>query len=194
MSFPAPSCLNGRRQPEKGEITVTTITEQAVATQTYKVYIKASSEAVWDAITSADETERYGYRSRSEDELQAGGAFQGYANEGMRAMGSPEVVVDGEVLEAEAPHLLVQTWSPHFDLATSAEPATRLTWEIDRAGNGVTRLSVTHELDDAPLTAQLVGGFMANTGGGWAMVLSDLKSLLETGEPLTDDGLVDMGC
>jgi hypothetical protein len=35
---------------------------------------------------------------------------------------------------------------------------------------------------------------MANTGGGWAMILSDLKSLLETGEPLTDDGLVDMGC
>ena len=173
---------------------MTTIVEQAVETQTYRVYIKASPEAVWDAITSAEQTERYGYRSRSEYELHPGGAYRGFSNEGMRAMGSPDVVVDGEVLEAEAPHRLVQTWNPYFDPTTTAEPPTRLTWEIDRAANGVTRVSVTHELDDAPLTAQFVGGFMANTGGGWAMILSDLKSLLETGEPLTDDGLVDMGC
>jgi uncharacterized protein YndB with AHSA1/START domain len=171
---------------------VTTNVDQAAATQTYRVYIKAGPEAVWDAITSGDQTERYGYRSRSEYELKPGGTYRGYANDGMRAMGSP-VVVDGEVLEADAPHRLVQTWSANFDPMTAAEPATRLTWEIDRAGDGVTRVSLTHELDDAPLTAQFVGGFMANTGGGWAMILSDLKSLLETGEPLTADGLVDMG-
>jgi uncharacterized protein YndB with AHSA1/START domain len=178
----------------KGEFSVTTMIEQAVETQTYRVYIRGTPEAVWDAITSPDQTERYGYRSRCEYELRPGGAFRAFANDGMRAMGSPDVIIEGEVLEAEEPHLLVQMWDPQFDSTTSAEPATRVTWEIDRAGVGVTRLSLTHELDDAPLTAQLVGGFMQNTGGGWAMILSDLKSLLETGAPLTADGLVDMGC
>jgi hypothetical protein len=67
-----------------------------------------------------------------------------------------------------------------------------VTWGIEPAGAGVTRISLAHELHGAPATAGFVGGLFPGTGGGWAMVLSDLKSLLETGSPLTTDGLVDM--
>jgi uncharacterized protein YndB with AHSA1/START domain len=172
---------------------MTTSTETAVATQAYRVYIKASPEAVWDAITSPEQSRRYGYRSPVEYELRPGGAYRGYANEGMLALGSPEVIVDGEVVEANAPRSLVQTWHARFDPQTASEPPGLLTWDLEPAGDGVTRLSLTHDLDDAPVTAALVGGFVPNAGGGWAMILSDLKSLLETGTPLTPDGLVDMG-
>ena len=61
---------------------------------------------------------------------------------------------------------------------------TRLTWETEDAEGGVTKLTVTHELDGAPTTAALVGGSVPGTGGGWPYVLSDLKTLLETGKPL----------
>jgi uncharacterized protein YndB with AHSA1/START domain len=173
---------------------MTTMIDSTVATQTYRVYIKASPEAVWDAITSPEQSERYGYRAPVEYDLRSGGAYRGLANAGMLAMGAPDVVIDGEVIEVDAPRRLVQTWNPLFDPRITAEVATLLTWEIDEAANGVSKLSVTHELDDAPATAELVGGFVSGAGGGWPMILSDLKSLLETGEPLTPDGRVDMGC
>ena len=172
---------------------MTTITETAVATQGYRVYIKASPEAVWDAITSPEQSRRYGYRSPVEYELRPGGAYRGYANEGMIAMGSPEVIVDGEVVEADAPRSLVQTWHALFDPQTAAEPASLLIWELEEAGDGVTKLSLTHELDDAPATAALSVASSPTRGGGWAMILSDLKTVLETGQPLASDGRVDMG-
>ena len=171
---------------------MTTSIEQTVATQSYKVYVNASPEAIWDAITSPEQSQRYGYRSGVEYELRPGGAYRAFANEGMLAMGSPEVIIEGEVVEADAPRL-VQTWNPLFDPAISAEAVTRLTWEIEEVGDGVTKLSVTHELDGAPATAALVGGLVPGAGGGWAMILSDLKTLLETGKPLTADGRADMG-
>ena len=71
-------------------------------------------------------------------------------------MGAPEVILDGEVIEAEAPHRLVQTWNPLFGPPVTDEPATRITWEIREDGYGGTRLTVTHELDGAPVTAGLV--------------------------------------
>src|SRR6266542_3167935 len=103
----------------------------------------------------------------------------------MLAMGSPDVIIEGEVLEVEAPRRLVQTWNPLFDEQITAEAATRLTFETEDAETeGVTKLTLTHELDGAPTTAVLVSGSMPNTGGGWPFVLSDLKTLLETGKPL----------
>jgi uncharacterized protein YndB with AHSA1/START domain len=174
-------------------VAMTAMTETALTTQVHRVYVKASPEAVWHAITSPEQTARYGYRSRSEYELSSGGAYRGFANEGMIAIGLPEVVVEGEVLEADPPHRLVQTWDPHFEPSIAAEAVTRLTWELEEAADGVTKLSVTHELGGAPATAALVGGFVPGAGGGWDMILSDLKTLLETGEPLTSDGLIDMG-
>jgi uncharacterized protein YndB with AHSA1/START domain len=89
---------------------MSTATETAVTTQVCRVYIKASPEAIWDAITKPEWTERYGYRGRAEYELRPGGSYKGFATADMLAMDTPEVVVDGEVIEAEPPRRLVQTW------------------------------------------------------------------------------------
>jgi uncharacterized protein YndB with AHSA1/START domain len=160
--------------------------ETKVTTQVYRVYIKASPQVVWDAITRPEWTDRYGYGGRAEYDLRPGGAYRGLASEGMRSMGAPEVAVDGEVLECDPPRRLVQTWRMVMDPGLAAEGFTRLTYEIAEGQGGVTRLTVTHELDGAPRLAALVGGEMEETGagGGWSWVLSGLKTLLETGTPL----------
>ena len=164
---------------------MTTITETRVATQAYQVYIKASPEVIWDAITKSAWTQRYGYGGRVDYELDAGGAYRAYATEAMLAIGAPDVIIEGEILEVDQPWRLVQTWNALFDPQITAEAVTRLTWETEGAGGDVTKLTVTHELDGAPMTAALVGGAVPGAGGGWAYILSDLKTLLESGKPLS---------
>jgi uncharacterized protein YndB with AHSA1/START domain len=163
-----------------------TDTDTGVATtQVYRVWIRATPQAIWDAITTTEWSERYGYCTPVEYDLRPGGAFRNLANPGMKQLGAPDVVVDGEVIEADPPRKLVQTWRLLMDPGTAAEPYTRLTWEIAEGEGGVSRLTVTHELAGAPLHATLVAGTdEADGGGGWAWVLSGLKTLLETGESL----------
>ncbi len=165
---------------------MTDVTETAVTTQVYRVYIKATPEAIWDAITKPEWTDRYGYGGRAEFDLRPGGSYRGLASEAMRSMGAPEVAVDGEVLEADPPRKLVQTWRMVMDPEMAAEGYTRLTWEIEPREGGVTRLTVTHDLAGAPKLAVLLAGGLEDTGagGGWSWVLSGLKTLLETGSPL----------
>ena len=168
------------------------ITSQTrTTTQVYRVYIKASPEAIWEAITNPDWTEKYMYASRVDYDLRPGGAFRGYPSEIMRrgasemGFGVPDVVVDGEVIEANPPRRLVQTWRLLMDPALKAEGFTRLTWEIEDSSAGVSKLTVTHDVEGAG-TAALVAGELESTGagGGWNEVLSGLKTLLETGAPL----------
>jgi uncharacterized protein YndB with AHSA1/START domain len=169
---------------------MTTETETMVTTQVYRVYIKASPQAVWDAITKPEWTERYGYGSRVEYDLRPGGRYRAFSTEQMKAaraeMGggpTPDVIVDGEVIEANPPHRLVQTWRMLMDPGTTAEGFTRLTYEVVETRPGVSKLTLTHELEGAPRLATFVGGDMESigAGGGWAEALSDLKTLLETG-------------
>ena len=99
----------------------------------------------------------------------------------------PDVAVDGEVVEAVPPRKLVQTFRMLMaDEATKAEGFTRLTWQIEEMTPGVSKLTVTHELEGAPRLAALMRGDQEpeGAGGGWAEVLSDLKTLLETGHGL----------
>ncbi len=163
---------------------MSTATVTAVATQTYRVWINAAPEAIWQALTDAEWIGRYGYGSRVDLELRPGGVYRANATEEMLQFGAPAVMVEGEVLEVDAPHRLVQTWHALFDPTTASEPATTLTYEIEPLVGGVTKLAVTHELDGAPATAAIVGGVITEAGGGWAWILSDLKTLLETGTPL----------
>jgi uncharacterized protein YndB with AHSA1/START domain len=155
-------------------------------TQVYRVYIKAKPEAVWDAITKPEWTEKYGYGGQADYDLRPGGHYRGLASEEMRAMGAPEVAVDGEVIEVDPPHRLVQTWRMAMDPGMAAEGFTRVTYEIKEIEGGSTRLTVIHDLAGAPKLAALVAGELEDTGagGGWSWVLSDLKSVLETGEGL----------
>jgi uncharacterized protein YndB with AHSA1/START domain len=95
----------------------------------------------------------------------------------------PDLVVDGEVIEADPPHKLVQTWRLLLDPYYAEEGFTRLTYEIKEAMHGGTKLTVIHELEGAPRLAQLVSGAFeeSGAGGGWSWVLSGVKSAIETG-------------
>jgi len=145
---------------------MTTMT--ATATQVYSVFIKATPEQIWEAITNPEFTEKYFYASRVE-----------LANGRRRAFG-PEGQFWGDeaILEEDPPRRLVHGWRALYDSELAEEATSRVTWEINQQEGGVSRLTVTHDqLEGAPKTAESVAG-------GWMYVLSGLKTLLETGEPL----------
>ena len=162
---------------------MTTMEQTAVTTQVYRVYIKATPQAIWDAITNPEWTQRYGYGGRAEYELKPGGKYRVAAPPEMQAMGMPETLLDGEVIEADPPRKLVQTWHALWDEGVIAERPTRVTWDIEEDDGGVTRVTVTHDLEGAPIHAAQVASEarLHQGGGGWNLILSDLKTLLETG-------------
>lgn len=148
-------------------------TMTAQATQVYSVFVRTTPEQLWDAITKPEFTSKYFYGSIIESTWEQGATYAGWASD------RSQQYVDGEVIEASPPRKLVTTWRALYDPETAAEPFSRVTWEIEPAGDGVTKLTVVHdELEASPKTAE-------NVAGGWSFVLSGLKTLLETGEPLT---------
>ena len=150
---------------------MTTMTKET--TQVYSVFIRATPEQVWDGITKPEFTAQYFYGSVIDSSYEPGTPYLGWAED--RSM----QYVDGEVIEADRPRKLVTTWRALYDPETAAEPHSRVTWEIEPAGEHVTKLTVIHdELEAAPKTAASV------SGAGWMMVISGLKTLLETGKPL----------
>jgi uncharacterized protein YndB with AHSA1/START domain len=168
---------------------MTSSSTQSRVVQVHRVYIRASAQAIWDAITQPEWTARYGYTGLVEYDLRPGGAYRVRPTEEFRAGATargndlPEVIISGEVIEADPPHKLVTTFRMLMDAQTAAEPATRVTHEIVERDNGVCSLTLTHELDGAPVLASIVGGLWEDqgAGGGHTWVLNDLKSLLETG-------------
>jgi uncharacterized protein YndB with AHSA1/START domain len=167
----------------------TTMQPRTSTTQVYQVYIRATPEAIWEAITSPDWSARYGYGGFVSYDLRRGGKFEVRPSpemvEGGKAMGyvTPDIIIDGEVVEADPPRKLVQTWRMLMDERMAAEGFTRLTYEISASPSGVSKLTVVHELENAPSLAVMVSGGLEETGagGGWSWILSDLKTLLETG-------------
>ena len=144
-------------------------TTVAQTTQVYQVFIKASAEEIWDAITKPEFTQQYFY-----------GARISVVPDRYRSLG-PDGAVWGEsgVEEFDPPRRLVHGWRSMYDPELAAEEESRVTWEIEPQDKGVCLLTVVHDrLEAAPKTAASV------SGRGWTMVLSGLKILLETGEPL----------
>jgi uncharacterized protein YndB with AHSA1/START domain len=146
---------------------MTTITE-IQTTQVYQVFIKATPEAIWEAITNPDFTEKYFFASRVE-----------FADGRRRSFGpAGELWGDEAILEEDPPRRLVHGWRALYDPELAVEETSRVTWEIEQNEDGVSLLTVVHDqLEGAPKTAAAVAG-------GWMRVLSGLKTLLETGEPL----------
>jgi len=172
-----------------------TDTTTALTTQVYRVWIKATPERIWAAITDPEWNHRYAYQAPSYYELTKGGSFHATATKEMKDYAAtsgfeiPDTILDGEVLESEPPRRLVQTWRMLMDPSTAAEPFTTLTFEIEDAKTqpGVCKLTITHELPGAPATAAMVAGADDGAaGGGWAWILSDLKTFLETGKNFAD--------
>ena len=145
---------------------------EAKTVQVYQVFIKATPDAIWDAITKPEFTQQYFHGTRADFDLRPGGAYRALVD-------GDAAVVDGEVVEVDRPRKLVHTWHAMWDPGLADEDASRVTWEIEPQDGGFSLLTVVHDqLDRSPKTAESVSGV------GWMMVLSGLKTLLETGKPL----------
>ena len=156
-----------------------------MTTRIHEIYIRASAQAIWEAITAPEWSAQYGYRVPNHYELKPNGKYRAVATKEMRGMGLPEVVIDGVVVEAVPPKKLVHTFRFLFSPENEKEGFTRMTWEIEPTQAGFCRLTVTHDVTNAPLMAEAtISKFNGQGGGGWNWILSDLKSLLETGRPL----------
>jgi uncharacterized protein YndB with AHSA1/START domain len=142
-------------------------------TQVYQVFIAASPQAIWDAITKPEFTVRYFHGSAVDTELEVGGRFH-FLNPDRTGLWG-----DGVVLESDPPRRLAITWHALWDDEISAEQPSRVIWEIEPRDEGPCLVTVTHDrLEGAPKTAEMV------SGAGWMFVLSGLKTLLETGEAM----------
>jgi uncharacterized protein YndB with AHSA1/START domain len=150
----------------------TLIETQNLTTQVYQVFIRATPEQIWEAITNPEFTEKYFYGSRIKSTFDVGSAYGGWSAD------ESQQLVDGVVLESDPPRRLATTWRALYDPETAAEPHSRVSWEIEPQDGGFTRLTVVHDqLEESLKTAESVSG-------GWELVLSGLKTLLETGKPL----------
>jgi uncharacterized protein YndB with AHSA1/START domain len=137
--------------------------------QIYRVFIRATPEEIWEAITTPSFTTRYFH----------GAAIEVRGNRVTSHGPDGSTWGDAEVFEADRPHRLSYGWQSLYDPEMAKEAPSRVTWEIGERDGGVCMLSVTHDqLEGAPKTAQSV------SGAGWMFVLSGLKTLLETGQPL----------
>ena len=139
--------------------------------QLYEVYIKASPEKVWQAITNPEFTARYFYGSRVESTFQPKAKITHYSAD------RSQVVVEGEVIEADPPRRLVHTWRILYDPKFATDAASQVTWEIASEDGQVSKLTVIHEFDSEDASFHEVAS-------GWSWVVSNLKTLLETGEAL----------
>ena len=138
----------------------------------YVVYIATTREKVWDAITVPAITAKY-WRMVNLSDWKAGSKWEHRTQD---AKG--EVVMAGKVIESLRPERLVISWAAPED-AENAKKHSRVTYAID-AVKGIVRLTVTHE--DLEPGSDMQKGIEE----GWPVVLSGMKSLLETGKPLPD--------
>jgi uncharacterized protein YndB with AHSA1/START domain len=148
----------------------------------YQIFIAASPEQVWTAITDSGWTRRYFHRTAFVDPPVAGRPYRTVlpdgrpASDGMIEEMTPPV--DGQ------PGRFVHTWHVLYDDAMSAEPAGRVEWLVEPAGEGLTRVRLVHSgLEHSPLTWE-------NVKDGWVWVLDALKTVLETGSSLPRATLV----
>ena len=147
---------------------MSTMTEAALTTQVYSVFIRATPEQIWDAITKPEFTERYFHGVRMD------------VTESRRRSILGDLTWEEPVLELDPPRRLVHGWTSGYDEGLAAEPQSRVTWEIEPKEDGVCLLTVVHDrLEASPKTAASVFGV------GWMFVLSNLKTFLETGRPLS---------
>jgi len=136
----------------------------------YVTYIATTAERLWQALTSAEFTERYMFGRRVESTWKVGAPVRYIGREGTLSD-------SGEVLESNPPHRLVFTWRVEFDDALRDEGYSTVTFELEPLGSEV-KLTVIHDdLRDG-------SGVLKGISMGWPKALSSLKSLLETGRPL----------
>jgi uncharacterized protein YndB with AHSA1/START domain len=139
----------------------------------FEIYIKTTPERLWEAITDPDLRSEYNFGARVDSDWTPGSRYE------MSAGGGAVPLGEGEILEADPPRRLVHTMTALWSDEVKSEGASRVTWEIEPIADSC-RLTVTHD--------QLREGANEELYGGWPMILSGLKTLLETGEKLTTPG------
>src|SRR5262245_50932331 len=137
----------------------------------YQIYIAAPIGKVWKGLVDGEMTRHYVYGTRLEGVLKKGSSYA-YVGDG------DFKVVDGKILEVEPEKRLVMTWNAHWDDKVAKDRASRVTYHLSTVGPSTTKLGVVHDdFDDR--TPTYVGSVE-----GWPLMLSSLKSLLETGKAL----------
>jgi uncharacterized protein YndB with AHSA1/START domain/DNA-binding transcriptional ArsR family regulator len=148
--------------------------EDETMEKVFEIYIKTTPERLWEAITSPEMRAKYTFGVRVESDWTPGSAYT--AKAGPDTVGPNTPISEGENLEVDPPRRLVQSFRALWSDDVRREGTSRVTWEIEPVGDSC-RLTVTHD--------QLPEGANEELYGGWPMVLSGLKTLLETGQTLT---------
>src|SRR6202163_4669278 len=145
--------------------------EDKTMEKVFEIYIKTTPERLWKAITDTEMRRKYNF----------GAVFKSDWTQGSRveAFGGGNLIGEGENLEVDPPRRLVQSLRALWDDDVKREGPSRVTWEIEPVGDSC-RLIVTHDQLREDANKQLYGG--------WPMILSGIKTLLETGESLTTPG------
>jgi uncharacterized protein YndB with AHSA1/START domain len=147
--------------------------EEDVMEKVFEIYIKTTPERLWEAITDSDLRARYTFGVGIASDWTPGSRYEAvHATAGIP-------ISEGENLEVDPPRRLVQSFLARWSEDVQREGTSRVTWDIEPVGDSC-RLTVTHD--------QLREGANDQLYGGWPMILSGLKTLLETGESLTTPG------
>jgi uncharacterized protein YndB with AHSA1/START domain len=138
----------------------------------YEIYIKTTPERLWEAITDPEMRAKYSFGVTVESDWTPGSRYESSHPSGVD-------IAAGENLEVDPPRRLVQSFNALWGEHVQSEGTSRVTWEIEPVEDSC-RLTVTHD--------QLREGASDELYGGWPMILSGLKTLLETGQTLTTPG------
>jgi uncharacterized protein YndB with AHSA1/START domain len=141
----------------------------------FEIYIKTTPQRLWQAITDPEMRAKYTFGVRVEADWQKGSHYRGLSANSS----APVPIFEGDILEIDPPRKLVQSYDACWSDELKGEGTSRVTWEIQPVADSCL-LTVTHD--------QMREGANAELYGGWMMVLSGLKTLLETGETLATPG------
>jgi uncharacterized protein YndB with AHSA1/START domain len=139
----------------------------------FEIYIRTTPERLWQAITDPEIRSKYNFGASVQSDWTVGSRMD------LTAQGAEILLGEGEILEIDPPHKLVHTMIAHFSPEAEAEGTSRVTWEVEQISDSC-RLTLTHD--------QMREGANDQLYGGWPMILSGLKTWLETGELLTTPG------
>ena len=141
----------------------------ARSTFVYVSYIRTTPEKLWSALTDVEFMKQYWFGMRCESQWKAGSSWKLVSGDG-------QIFDAGEIVEAEPPRRLMIRWQHQNKPELKAEGESLCTMELEPSGTAV-KLSITHTIESEP--SKLIEA----VSGGWPKVISNLKSLLETGSP-----------
>jgi len=137
----------------------------------FATFIRATPESIWRALTESEFTTRYWYGSTIHSDWAVGSSYE------LRTA-NDQPAISGDVIEADPPRRLVVSYASPW-AAKPGEAPSKVTFEIEPSGPGVQKLTLVHETEPGSTTR------IAEVAAGWPFILAGLKTLLETGEPLS---------